>query len=176
MWRSPARRRIIRAVLAKVQSVRILQPADHGWVLALNAVHAQETSPLDAAALTALTDAALTALVIDPQAAFLIAFGPTAAYASPNYRWFQARGGAFAYVDRVVVAAHARGRGLARALYDATSAYARDSGLTAIGCEVNLDPPNPASDAFHAALGFEEVGRATLENGKTVRYLSRPLI
>jgi predicted GNAT superfamily acetyltransferase len=37
-------------------------------------------------------------------------------------------------------------------------------------------PPNPASDAFHAALGFAEVGSARLFDGmKTVRYLARPL-
>jgi predicted GNAT superfamily acetyltransferase len=47
---------------------------------------------------------------------------------------------------------------------------------TGIVCEVNLDPPNPASDAFHAALGFAEVGTAVIDNGdKTVRYLSRRL-
>jgi predicted GNAT superfamily acetyltransferase len=43
-----------------------------------------------------------------------------------------------------------------------------------IGCEVNVEPPNPASDALHAALGFSEVGRAILPGGaKRVRYLIR---
>jgi predicted GNAT superfamily acetyltransferase len=43
-------------------------------------------------------------------------------------------------------------------------------------CEVNSEPPNPASDAFHAAMGFTEVGRATIHQGrKTVRYLTREL-
>jgi hypothetical protein len=41
-------------------------------------------------------------------------------------------------------------------------------------CEVNADPPNPASDAFHTALGFAEVGSASIHAGsKTVRYLAR---
>ena len=31
-------------------------------------------------------------------------------------------------------------------------------------------------DAFHAALGFAQVGSATLENGKTVRYLEKRLL
>jgi len=49
-------------------------------------------------------------------------------------------------------------------------------GHTTIACEVNLQPPNPISDKFHAALGFEEVGRATIDNGaKTVRYLAATL-
>ena len=42
-------------------------------------------------------------------------------------------------------------------------------------CEVNAEPPNPASDAFHAALGFTEVGQATLNRGKVVRYFARLL-
>ena len=36
--------------------------------------------------------------------------------------------------------------------------------------------PNPASDAFHAALGFSEVGGGAIHGGaKTVRYLTRVL-
>lgn len=43
-------------------------------------------------------------------------------------------------------------------------------------CEVNFLPPNPGSDAFHARLGFSEVGRGVLYGGsKTVRYLERVL-
>jgi predicted GNAT superfamily acetyltransferase len=45
-----------------------------------------------------------------------------------------------------------------------------------IVCEVNARPPNPESDAFNAALGFVEVGSASIHNdSKTVRYLSRAL-
>ena len=36
---------------------------------------------------------------------------------------------------------------------------------------VNLDPPNPGSDAFHAKMGFAQVGCAELApGGKTARY------
>ncbi len=51
--------------------------------------------------------------------------------------------------------AEARGRGVARALYEAVFADARAAGLPLVCCEVNVEPPNPVSDAFHAALGFE---------------------
>jgi predicted GNAT superfamily acetyltransferase len=50
----------------------------------------------------------------------------------------------------------------------------RPSGRSLIVCEVNVEPPNPASDAFHARLGFATVGSATLQDQqKTVRYLSK---
>jgi predicted GNAT superfamily acetyltransferase len=45
-------------------------------------------------------------------------------------------------------------------------------GHSIVVCEVNVDPPNPVSDRFHASQRFTEVGRATIDNGaKTVRYL-----
>jgi predicted GNAT superfamily acetyltransferase len=69
----------------------------------------------------------------------------------------------------------ARGRGYARRLYDDLFDRAGEAGHAIVGCEVNSDPPNPASDAFHAALGFAEVGRAKIPNGKTVRYLLRAI-
>ncbi|MEM8742588.1 MAG: GNAT family N-acetyltransferase [Pseudomonadota bacterium] len=104
---------------------------------------------------------------------FLIALGPDASYDSPNYRWFQARGGRFAYVDRVIVAPEAGRGGIARALYADLARAALAAGLAEITCEVNRIPPNPASDAFHARLGFAEIGR--MQTGaKTVRFLSLP--
>ena len=38
-------------------------------------------------------------------------------------------------------------------------------------------PPNLVSGVLHAALGFSEVGRATMDSGgKMVRYLSCPIV
>jgi uncharacterized protein len=130
------------------------------------------TSPLDAPRLQALLDwsAAAPAVVTDGHLdGFLLGFGPGNAYDSPNYRWFAARLDRFAYIDRVIVAPDAQGRGLARQLYDAFAAQAPGP----LVCEVNSEPPNPGSDAFHARLGFAELGRATLSPGKAVRYLIR---
>ncbi len=60
-------------------------------------------------------------------------------------------------------------------LYETLFERARAAGQEQVVCEVNADPPNPASDAFHAALGFVEVGSAPLASGKTVRYFQRML-
>jgi predicted GNAT superfamily acetyltransferase len=148
-------------------------------VLRLNAAVEEKTSVLDAAGLDRLLAASAFAPAILDDAgqvlAFLIGFVPGADYASPNYRWFCDRLARFAYVDRVVVAEAARGRGLARQLYDRFAAFAVTDGLGPVVCEVNLDPPNPGSDAFHAAMGFVEMGRGAPSPGKVVRYLVGPV-
>lgn len=147
-------------------------------VLDLNRAVEEKTSPLDIAGLRQLVQTAtFAAAMTDAEGrvqAFLIGFAPGAAYASPNYAWISARLARFAYVDRVVVAEAARGKGLARRLYDRFAAFATEQGLGPLVCEVNLDPPNPGSDAFHTRLGFEEMGQGEPYPGKIVRYLIRP--
>lgn len=151
-----------------------IRPEDYAPLLALNAAHEVELSPLDEAALHALVTGSFLAARIGEAEAALIALDeghPT--YASPNYLWFRERYSRFVYVDRVVVAAGARGRGHARRLYGDLIRRASDAGHERVVCEVNSDPPNPASDAFHAAFGFDEIGAARIHDGrKTVRYLA----
>jgi predicted GNAT superfamily acetyltransferase len=145
-------------------------------LLALNNDHAQELSWLEPARLTHLVQQSFLARRIGDVDAFLLAFDQSADYDSPNFLWFRERYLRFVYVDRIVVAASARGRGLARLLYRELFAQAARAGHSCVVCEVNSAPPNPGSDAFHAALGFVEVGSASIHNGsKTVRYLLREL-
>jgi predicted GNAT superfamily acetyltransferase len=142
-------------------------------LLALNNDHAQELSWLEPARLQHLVEQAYLARRIGNLDAFLLAFDQSAGYDSPNFLWFRARYPRFVYVDRIVVAASARGRGHARRLYDDLFRHAVAAGHARVVCEVNSRPPNPASDAFHAALGFVEVGTASVHDGsRTVRYLS----
>ena len=151
-------------------------PAQMAAVLALNNLHARELSLLDRARLDHLVGQAYLALRAGAGEAFLLAFDERADYDSANYLWFRARYQRFAYVDRVAVAQEARGRGLARRFYEALFDKARGDGHSLVACEVNIDPPNPGSDAFHAAMGFEEAGIAEIYGGeRTVRYLIRPL-
>ncbi|WP_338418723.1 GNAT family N-acetyltransferase [Phenylobacterium parvum] len=135
-----------------------------------------ELSFLTGAAFARLAGLAFHARQAGEADAFLIALDQDADYDNPNFRWMRSRFERFVYIDRVVVAPEARGRGLAGALYADLFTAAQAAGHTRIVCEVNSDPPNPASDAFHARLGFAEVGAATLPGGaKTVRYLSRTI-
>ncbi len=146
-------------------------------LLALNNEHAVETSRLTARKLRSMLSEAFLATGIGDLCAFLIAFDQGADYDSANFLWFRSRLRRFVYVDRVVTSPDSRGRGLARRLYGDLLERAARADLETVCCEVNLDPPNPASESFHAALGFEEVGRATFDGGrKTVRYLARPIV
>jgi predicted GNAT superfamily acetyltransferase len=121
-------------------------------ILALNNSHAQELSWLDPARLEQLVAQSFLARRIGCLDAFVLALDQDASYDSPNFLWFRDHYRRFVYIDRIVVAAWARGLGFARLLY---------GGLF---------------DAFHAALGFVEVGRASIHDGsKTVRYLQRTL-
>lgn len=145
-------------------------------ILALNNAHARELSWLEPQRLEHLVGQAFLVLRAGAADAFLMTFDQDADYDSENFLWFRARYPRFVYVDRIVVADHARGRGLARHLYEELFERARAAGHTMVTCEVNADPPNLASDAFHAALGFAEVGRARLKgDDKAVRYFARPL-
>jgi uncharacterized protein len=140
-------------------------------VLALSAAHEVETGPLDHDSLTHMLENAFhSASVGGGRDGYLITFDQDGDYDSVNFVWFKARYDRFVYVDRVVVAEHARGQGLARSFYAALFDVARQAGHTRVVCEVNLDPPNPGSVAFHGRLGFVEVGQALLANGKTVSY------
>jgi uncharacterized protein len=148
----------------------------HGELLALNNAHAAELSWLEPGQLFALLGQAFYARRVGKLDAFLLAFDQSASYDSPNYLWFCERYPRFVYVDRVVVAPGARRRGLARALYVDLFRCARVAGHEVVVCEVNAEPPNPASEAFHEALGFTQVGWAKIHDGrKTVRYLRRSL-
>jgi uncharacterized protein len=145
-------------------------------ILALNNAYAQGLSWLGSERLQYLAEHAFLARCIGALDAFLLAFDQDAPYDSPNFLWFRERFPRFVYVDRIVVAESARGQGLARTLYRDLFEQAARAGHERTVCEVNSRPPNPESDAFHAALGFVEVGNARVHDGaKDVRYLLRTL-
>ncbi|ANT52250.1 GNAT family N-acetyltransferase [Mesorhizobium amorphae] len=151
-------------------------PEDEPAILTLNNEHAAELSWLEPERLSFLIGEAFYTRRIGALEAFIMTFDQDAQYDSPNFLWFRERYRRFVYVDRVVVAAQARGRGHARRLYEDLFDQVSRAGHTIVTCEVNAEPPNPASDAFHAALGFAEVGGAVIHGGKkAVRYYARQI-
>lgn len=162
--------------MTAARPIEAVQAPDEAVVLALNNENAAELSWLEPQELSALIGTSFSASRIGDLEAFLLTFDQTATYDSPNFLWFRERYPRFVYVDRIVVAADARGRGHARRLYEDLFARAAAAGHDIVTCEVNMDPPNPTSDAFHAALGFQEVGQALIHDGKkAVRYYAKQL-
>jgi predicted GNAT superfamily acetyltransferase len=103
---------------------------------------------------------------------FVLGMPPGLDYTSENYVFFSARaselGRDFVYVDRIVLAPSLQGRGLGPQLYAAVFDEARRVGAPEVLCEVNVEPPNPGSLAFHTRLGFVEVGRQETHGGENV--------
>ena len=90
--------------------------------------------------------------------------------------WFKASRESFVYIDRIIVSSSARGQGIARLLYDDLFDRAKEAGHDQVVCEVNIEPPNLVSEAFHVAMGFDGIGQATIHNGtKSVRYFEKTL-
>jgi len=152
--------------------------ADYPEILALNESalpHVNRISTHDLAEFAAQSCYFRIARKEEKLVGFLLAFSQEASYHSPNFLWFRDRYPRFVYIDRIVVAPSSRREGIGCRLYadleHAARAYAR-----VLTCEVNLDPPNPGSFAFHERSGFCEVGRQHTDGGaKLVCLMSKDL-
>jgi uncharacterized protein len=157
--------------------LRPMTDADTYAVLSLNASSVDVTGPLDADMLADLRAMAARADVVEVDGwvtAFALVLPPDAAYGSANFVWHRERFGRdFFYLDRVVVSQLNRREGIGGMIYDAAEADAATRGRLA--CEVNVDPPNEASLAFHEHRGYVEVGRLTHDTGKVTAMLVKEL-
>lgn len=159
--------------------VREAMAADHAAILALNngaVPHVNALSPEEFAWLSGRANFFRVAVDDDGLLGFALVLPPGLEYWSDNYRWFTARfGTAFTYLDRVVVAERARRRGVGRALYEALFTFARGR-WPRVTLEVNLRPPNPGSERFHAELGFVTLGVREYNDGvHAVLMMERPV-
>lgn len=152
---------------------------DFEAMLHLNEASVAVLSPLDLAGLERLVGYSSHVRVAGAPGrveGFLLAMREGTAYDSPNYRWFAARYPRFVYVDRVVIDAASRGRGLGVALYEDIIALARASGVVHLVSEYDSEPMNEASRRFHDRFGFREVGTQRVAGGaKAVSLQERAL-
>ncbi len=107
----------------------------------------------------------------DDIAGFVLCFDPGADYDSENYRFFEENFDSHFYIDRIVIAKPFRGVGMGAVLYNQVFDAAKARGARHVTCEVNLDPPNPASIAFHRKMGFSDVGTQDTKGGSVVVQL-----
>ncbi|HEX2175693.1 MAG TPA: GNAT family N-acetyltransferase [Nocardioidaceae bacterium] len=151
--------------------------ADIFAVLSLNAHSVDVTGPLDADRLADIRSMAVRADVVEVDgwiAAFALVLPPDAAYDSANFAWFKQRyGDDFLYLDRVVVSELHRRSGIGGRIYDAAESDA--AALGRLTCEVNAEPPNEASLAFHAHRGYVEAGRLAQDSGKVTAMFVKEL-
>ena len=139
--------------------LRPVTPEDHEAVLALNERHVELLAPLDHARLEQLLDWCDRAEVVEVDGTFggfVITFAAGSPYDGENFAWFSQRHEDFAYLDRVVIAEPHQRRGLGTLVYDRLEA---ECGRPVFALEVNLDPPNEPSLAFHRARGYSQVGQ-----------------
>jgi uncharacterized protein len=156
--------------------IRAIEDADLPAVLAINDESVWATSPMATEGLQLAREQAAYALVAELDGAvagFAIAYAPGSSYRSINYRWHAGRFDDFLYLDRIVVSSAFRRRGIASSLYDAMESHAKQHGRMV--CEVNSDPPNLGSLAFHEARGYRELGHLTQEDGHQTVMLEKPL-
>ncbi len=151
--------------------IRPTTPADYPRILAFNQEFVRFLSPLTPEGLCEIDGMADLRLVAEHcgiVTAFLFAFRERSGYDSINYQWFEQRHASFLYIDRVVIDSALQGQGVGSALYQQVFAHAAAAGVPWVTCEIDCDPPNPASDRFHARFGFQEAGRQPVPGGKQV--------
>jgi uncharacterized protein len=157
--------------------IRELERRDHERVLELNQASVRELSPLDEQRLgyiLALAHRSLVATSDDGGVlAFALAIAPGTDYDSLNYTTLGEMFESFLYLDRIAVADSARRKGLGATLYDAIEAAAVPFGRMV--CDVNIEPRNDASLAFHDARGYREIGELAHGDVKTVALMSKEL-
>lgn len=149
--------------------IRTMEERDYPFILRLNEENVAVLSPMDEAGLRffeSMAECFFIAELNGEPAGFLIALREGCeAYESENYRWFRRHYPQFLYIDRIVIDAPFRGRGIGRALYTQVFERSREGRVPFVTAEVDTVPYNAESLAFHAAMGFREVGTQTVRGG-----------
>lgn len=160
--------------------IRPLAFADRTTVLRLNAENRPALAALEVVDLDQLLTYDGHHLVaadsLGEVVGFLLSFPSESRYDDSEINELRQRvSESFYYICQVAIASTHRGRRIGRAFYDALAGVARERGARLLCCDVNLVPPNPASLAFHARLGFEQIGTGTASNGFSIAYLAKRL-
>ena len=163
-------------------SVRAAVSGDVRHLLALNELALPHVTSMSSAGFAHLMGQSSIALVVeevgvpDPfPIGFCLVLGPGLDYQSVNYRWVMDRYADALYLDRVVVDADRRGRGVGQRIYAEVQRLMRSDWpkFPTLALEVNLEPPNPESLAFHRKLGFDAVGEQMTPYGARVLLMAK---
>jgi hypothetical protein len=156
--------------------IRPIESIDLDRILEINEANVPEVGSVDAAKMAFLLDVSPIAVGVELDSTivgFCLVMPSAAPYDSVNFRWFTERFDDFMYLDRVAFDADSQGRGLGTLLYAEVDRLLAERGAQQLALEVNVDPPNEASLAFHARRGFVEVGQQDTPYGIRVSMQMR---
>jgi uncharacterized protein len=149
--------------------IRRASISDYQDIIVLNQSEVQFTSPMDLERLKLLDSLSSyhrVAIINNQAAGFILVMKDHAAYVNDNFNWFSLRYEDFLYVDRIVVGKDYQDCGVGSLLYEDLFSFARHEKIKIITCEININPPNEKSLAFHHNLGFQEVGSQFIDHHK----------
>lgn len=162
---------------SRTPQIRSIVDGDLPRVLELNEANVPAVGSLDAKRLASIVSESPIALVVEVEnmiAGFCLVLGMGASYNSTNYRWFGERYSDFMYLDRVAFDASQQGLGLGTLLYTEVERELQSfDGINRLALEINVEPPNEQSLAFHARRGFVEVGQQDTPYGIRVSMQHR---
>lgn len=163
-----------------MKGIRPLAPTDCEEILRINAESQPGVAHLDRAEFERLVGLKNEHLVMEgPKGGlvgYLLAFPSDTPYDGAEFILLTKTSlGPFIYIDQVAVGATERRTGAAARLYQATEAAALRRGIQELSCEVNLNPPNPGSLAFHRSKGFNQTSVMDTQDGRTVALMSKRL-
>lgn len=144
---------------------RAIRPQDFDAVLALNRNSGPGVSAISVDEIALLTRLCEFARVVELEGkivGYIFALRGEQDYDGVEYQWFSEHlDGAFLYIDQIAIAGGCKGQGHGKALYRALENHAVRQRIDRLACEVNYEPANLASLAFHEKSGFKEVTRMT---------------
>jgi len=161
-----------------MKGIRGLTQSDCEQVLRLNAGSLPGVARLDEAEFARLVTLPNAHLAVEGPArnliGYLLAFSSSSAYDGEEFLTFaKSCREPFLYIDQVAVDPGMRRAGIASALYEALEAHAQSRSIFGLCCEVNLNPLNPGSLAFHQDAGFKQLGVLKTAGGRTVALMTK---
>jgi predicted GNAT superfamily acetyltransferase len=157
-------------------TIRDMVEADLAQVFGINQANVPEVGDIDLEQLRFIVSESAARLVVEiggAIAGFCLVLAPGSSYDSINYAWFMERYPTDWYLDRVAFDAATQGKGLGSQLYAEVERRLAAADATGLTLEVNIDPPNEPSLAFHKKHGFVEVGQQT-SHGIEVSLMRKP--
>ena len=155
--------------------LRPLASRDLDDVVGLNDRFVHLTAPMSHQRVEQMASTGTVEVIVhdDRFAGFVITAMSGSGFESENFDWFAERYDDFCYLDRIIVHEDVRRAGLGRRVYDEVEARAAAE-VPVLTLEVNIDPPNEPSLAFHAGRGFEQVGERFITD-HTVAMMAKRL-